>query len=79
MYSYTKRDTFNSDGYSEIVDPSWFVDNRTEFIITKPFVTVNMGLEEKYQSTRAYDDFFFEPVNVWDLSNPALRGDINST
>jgi hypothetical protein len=78
MYSYTKRDTFNSDGYSEIVDPSWFVDNRTEIIMIKPFVTVNMGLEEKYQSTRAYDDFFFEPVNVWDLSNPALRGDINS-
>jgi hypothetical protein len=78
MFSYTKRDTFNSDGYSEIVDPSWFIDNRTEFIMTKPWVTVNTGLEEKYQSTRAYDDFFFEPVNVWDLSNPALRSDLNS-
>jgi outer membrane receptor protein involved in Fe transport len=78
MYSYTKRDTFNSDGYSEIIDPSWFIDNRTEFIFTKPWVTVNTGLEEKYQSTRAYDDFFFEPVNVWDLSNRALRSDINS-
>ena len=33
IFSYTKRDTFNSDGYSEIVDPSWFIDNRTEFII----------------------------------------------
>ncbi len=78
MFSYTKRDTFNSDGYSEIVDPSWFIDNRTELIITKPFVTVNTGLEEKYQSTRAYDDFFFEPVNVWDLSNRAFRSDLNS-
>ena len=39
---------------------------------------INTGLEEKYQSTRAYDDFFFEPVNVWDLSNPSLRPDINS-
>jgi catecholate siderophore receptor len=78
MFSYTKRDTFNSDGYSEIIDPSWFIDNRTSFIVTKPKVTINMGLEEKYQSTRAYDDFFFEPVNVWDLSNPALRSDINS-
>src|ERR1019366_945113 len=78
MYSYTKRDTFNSDGYSEIVDPSWFIDNRTEVIITKPYVTINTGLEEKYQSTRAYDDYFFEPVNVWDLSNASLRSDINS-
>jgi hypothetical protein len=78
MFSYTKRDTFNSDGYSEIIDPSWFVDNRTGVIISKPYVTINTGLEEKYQSTRAYDDFFFEPVNVWDLSNAALRSDINS-
>jgi outer membrane receptor protein involved in Fe transport len=78
LWTYTKRDTFNSDGYSEIVDPSWTFDNRTSLIITKPWVTVNTGLEEKYQSTRAYDDFFFEPVNVWDLSNTALRGEINS-
>jgi outer membrane receptor for monomeric catechols len=78
MFSYTKRDTFNSDGYSEIIDPSWFIDNRTEFILTKSFVTLNTGLEEKYQSTRAYDDFFFEPVNVWDLSNAKLRPDINT-
>jgi len=77
MFGYTKRDTFNSDGYSEIIDPSWFIDNRTEFIFTKPFVTINTGLEEKYQSTRAYDDFFFEPVNVWDLSNASLRSDLN--
>jgi len=78
IWSYTKRDTFNSDGYSEIIDPSWFVDNRTQFIVTKPFVTINTGLEEKYQSTRAYDDFFFEPVNVWDLSNTAYRSDLNA-
>jgi hypothetical protein len=78
MFSYTKRDTFNSDGYSEIIDPSWFIDNRTEVIITKPSVTINTGLEERYQSTRAYDDYYFEPVNVWDLSNPSLRVDINT-
>ena len=78
MYSYTKRDTFNSDGYSEIVDPSWFIDNRTSFIIAKSWVTINTGLEEKYQSTRAFDDFFFEPVNVWDLSSASLRSTLNS-
>jgi catecholate siderophore receptor len=78
MFSYTKRDTFNSDGYSEIIDPSWFLDNRTEFIIQKSKFEVNMGLEEKYQTTRAYDDFFFEPVNVWDLSSTAKRTTINT-
>jgi len=77
MFSYTKRDTFNSDGYSEIVDPCWFIDNRTEFIFTSPKLVVNTGLEEKFQSVNAYDDFFFEPVNVWDLSSKALRADLN--
>jgi hypothetical protein len=78
MWSYTKRDTFNSDGYSEIIDPSITYDNRTEFILKKSNLTVNAGLEEKYQTTRAYDDFFFEPVNVWDLSEVSLRKTINS-
>jgi catecholate siderophore receptor len=77
MWTYTKRDTFNSDGYSEIIDPSWTFDNRSQLIVTTSFVTFNTGLEEKYQSTRAYDDFFFEPVNVWDLSSDNLRPDIN--
>ena len=77
MFSYTKRDTFNSDGYSEIVDPAWFIDNRTEFIFTLPKLTINTGLELKFQSVNAYDDFFFEPVNVWDLSSKALRSDLN--
>ena len=40
-------------------------------------MTINTGFEEKYQSTRAYDDFFFEPVNVWDLSSDNLRPDVN--
>jgi outer membrane receptor for monomeric catechols len=35
-------------------------------------------VEAKYQATRAYDDFFFEPVNVWDLSAVSLRSTINS-
>jgi len=77
IWSFTKRDTFNSDGFNEIVDPAWFLDNRTEFIFKIAGNTVNAGLEEKYQHVLAYDDFFFEPVNVWDLSNRALRSDIN--
>ena len=78
MASYTKRDTFNSDGYSEIVDPSVTFDNRTEYILKKGGLTLNTGVEEKYQTVRAYDDFFFEPVNVWDLSSASLRSTINT-
>ena len=78
MFSYTKRDTFNSDGYSEIIDPSWFIDSREQFMITKATWEVNTGVELKYQSVRAYDDFFFEPVNVWDLSSVSYRKTLNS-
>ena len=31
MWSYTKRDTFNSDGYSEIIDP--VVDSRQPHLV----------------------------------------------
>jgi hypothetical protein len=77
IWSYTKRDTFNSDGYSEIIDPSWFADNRTELIFSGAWGDVNAGLEERYQSVNAFDDFFFEPVNVWDLSSAAQRKTLN--
>jgi catecholate siderophore receptor len=77
IWGYTKRDTFNSDGYSEILDPTWFADNRTEFIFSGDWGDVNTGLEEKYQHVIAMDDFFFEPVNVWDLSNASARVTLN--
>ncbi len=68
FWSYTKRNTLSSYYYSEIVDPSWFAENRTEFIFNKPSFTLNTGLDIRYQRTTAYDDYFFEPANVWDLT-----------
>ena len=71
FYSLTQRDTYSSHYYSEIISPSWFIDNRTEFIDTFKNLnssTINVGVEERYQYTKAYDDFFFEPANVWDLN-----------
>ncbi len=67
-FSYTDRNTKSSYYYSEIIDPSWFAENRTEFIIEKPKFTINTGLDLRYQHTLAYDDYFFEPANVWDLT-----------
>ncbi len=67
-FSYTARNTLSTYYYSEIIDPSWFLENRTEFIVTKPFVSLNTGLDLRYQRTKAYDDYFFEPANVWDIT-----------
>ena len=66
--SYTARNTLSSYYYSEIIDPSWFAENRTEFVFTKKSATVNLGLDIRYQRTKAYDDYFTEPANVWDLT-----------
>ncbi len=68
FWSYTARNTLSTYYYSEIIDPSWFTENRTEFIFTKKTFTVNAGLDLRYQRTKAYDDYFFEPANVWDLT-----------
>ncbi len=66
--SYTARNTLSSYYYSEIIDPSWFAENRTEIIFTQPKWTLNTGLDLRYQRTKAYDDYFFEPANVWDIT-----------
>jgi outer membrane receptor protein involved in Fe transport len=67
-WSYTKRNTLSTYYYSEIIDPSWFAENRTELIFTQKNFTVNAGVDLRYQSTKAYDDYFFEPANVWDIT-----------
>ncbi len=66
--SYTARNTLSTYYYSEIIDPSWFAENRTEFIFSQKAYTLNAGLDLRYQRTKAYDDYFFEPANVWDLT-----------
>ena len=68
FWSYTSRDTLSSYYYSEIIDPSWFAENRTEFIVTEKAWTLNSGINLRYQRTKAYDDYFFEPANVWDIT-----------
>ncbi len=44
------------------------MENRTEFIYSKKDLSINSGLDLRYQRTKAYDDYFFEPVNAWDLT-----------
>lgn len=66
--SYTARNTLSSYYYSEVIDPSMFAENRLEVIMKKDYATFNVGLDLRYQSTKAYDDYFYEPANVWDLT-----------
>jgi catecholate siderophore receptor len=68
FFSWTKRDTLSTYYYSEVIDPSKFAENRTEFIFKLAKGTVNAGLDLRYQRTKAYDDYFFEPANAWDLT-----------
>ena len=68
FFSHTERNTLSTYYYTEIIDPSWFAENRTEFIFTHKGGTINAGLDLRYQRTKAYDDYFFEPVNVWDIT-----------
>ena len=68
FFSHTQRDTISTYYYSEIVDPSYFMENRTEFIYNSPKFTLNTGLDVRYQRTKAYDDYFFEPANAWDIT-----------
>ena len=68
MFRYVRRNTLSSYSYSEIIDPSWSLDNRTEFRLSKGSWQVNTGLALRYQSVQAYNDFFNEPANVWDLT-----------
>ncbi|HWA26249.1 MAG TPA: TonB-dependent receptor [Lacunisphaera sp.] len=80
FYSNTQRDTLSTYYYSEIIDPSTFAENRTEFIFKQPKVVVNAGLDLRYQRTKAYDDYFFEPVNAWDITKDHRFIDVyNST
>lgn len=67
-FSHTKRNTLSTYYYSEVIDPSWFAENRTEFIFSKKDLSINTGLDLRYQRTKAYDDYFFEPANAWDLT-----------
>ena len=73
--SYTRRNTLSTYYYSEVIDPSVFAENRTEFIYNSKTFTTNSGLDLRYQHTKAYDDYFFEPANVWDITKD--RTDIN--
>lgn len=68
LFRYVDRQTESSYYYSEIIDPSWSFENRTEVRINLEKHAINTGADVRYQYVRAFNDFFTEPANVWDLS-----------
>jgi outer membrane receptor for monomeric catechols len=68
FFNYIKRDTFSSYQYSEIIDPSWRLESRLEYQRMGEKYDLNAGVAANYQEVTAYNHFFFEPANVWDLS-----------
>lgn len=72
FYNYIARETLSSYLYSEIIDPSWVIENRFEYItdITsgENQHSFNVGGSIRYQEVEAYNDFFNEPAAVWDLT-----------
>jgi catecholate siderophore receptor len=78
-FRYIRRNTLSSYMYSEIIDPSWSIENRTEFRITKEKHSINTGASVRYQFVEAYNDFFSEPANVWDLTRDLNLADYTNS
>ncbi|MFZ5494858.1 MAG: TonB-dependent receptor [Verrucomicrobiota bacterium] len=68
FFRYVNRNTLSSYSYSEIIDPSWSLENRTEFRFNGDRHDINTGVALRYQFVEAYNDFFNEPAGVWDLT-----------
>lgn len=69
LFTYLRRETYSSYYYSEIVDPTLTFESRLEFIKRwGEDNTVNAGLAARYMSNQAYNDYYFEPAAVWDLT-----------
>lgn len=73
MFNYINRDTFSSYHYSEVLKNNWSLDNRTEFrLVSEPFeqwtLKTNAGIHLRYQYVEAYNNFFVEPLNAFDLT-----------
>jgi catecholate siderophore receptor len=78
-FNYINRDTLSSYLYSEIIDPSWGIENRTEYRTYGDRHQITTGVSFYYQRVTAYNDFFQEPANVWDLTQDANDIQIQSS
>ena len=68
LLTYTRRDTLSSYYYSEIVDPAWTAETRLEIQKAMERGWLNTGVAFRYTKVKAYNDYFFEPAAVWDIT-----------
>lgn len=88
LFTFTKRETKSSYYYSEVIDPSYTLQSRTEYQMKFSRANVNAGVDARYVKVKAYSDYGFEPAGVWDLTqsrdyidvyrSSAFLGSINS-
>nr|MCU0793018.1 TonB-dependent receptor [Opitutaceae bacterium] len=76
LFTYTRRETFSSYYYSEIVDPSYTAQSRWEYQKKIDDHDLNAGLDFQYRNVSAYSDYGFEPANAWDITRD--RSQINA-
>ena len=68
LFTYVRRDTDGSYAYTEIVDPTITIESRLEVINKIGDHKVNAGVSARYISNKAYNNYFFEPAAVWDIT-----------
>ena len=68
LFSYVRRDTESSYAYTEIIDPTITLENRLEVINQFGDLKVNAGVAARYIANKAYNNYFFEPAAVWDIT-----------
>ncbi len=68
FFRHVSRNTLSSYSYSEIIAPSWSIENRTEYRARFGDQGINTGVSLRHQFVEAYNDFFNEPAGVWDLT-----------
>lgn len=76
---YVSRNTLSSYSYSEIIDPSWSLENRTELRLNREKHNINLGVSLRYQYVEAYNDFFNEPAGVWDITRDLNFANYNNS
>jgi len=70
LFTYTSREKYGSYYYSEIIDPTITLESRWEYQATVNEHQFNTGLAGRYLSVKAYNDYGYEAVGVWDLTQP---------
>lgn len=68
LFTYTRRDTRSSYFYNEVIDPT--ITLQSKWDVQKKFDEhlLVTGVDLKYQSTKSYSFYGYEPANVWDIT-----------